>query len=399
MSTSLTKNDYSAVVRPMIFRDVGLTLKQLVDDAVISKPPLQRAIITESGLTHVSLCPPNTMFRSASFDHDPAITWASLGRPRLIINLREFVSEETYKRIIDQSKEELVAEVTSTAASTYSATESSKHLLTSPQVWNCSAANDEEKYDVTQPAVRDWLLAILIRLLELNLKDDLVKLIGGSGDDSEEKMFQEFVKHQMMMLEISNTYSLQDQSCDNRIAPTDQYTPNSKNGEKPRKSKLKKKSNQATASANSSEKKEEQCSISVLSPFRLAVAYLLERVITKKINPILIHCRFGRDRTGIVVAFLITVLNPGLDSKWNDILAQEFSLSLDTVDASDGSKVASLKTSNEHHQLSVKTIQRSIPNLTQEAQAKLDLFTRLTLPHYETSVMHFLEEAQKNFAL
>merc|ERR1711878_173639 len=40
------------------------------------------------------------------------------------------------------------------------------------------------------------------------------------------------------------------------------------------------------------------------SNFRVALAIILRRRLSEYHSPLLVHCRFGRDRTGIVIAFL-----------------------------------------------------------------------------------------------
>ena len=77
------------------FRDVGITFRYFYNDNDgDTNAPSPRGTVSCQRF----LLPSGILLRSAAFDDSP-IPWTHLGRPRLILNLREYHAEEAYRRI------------------------------------------------------------------------------------------------------------------------------------------------------------------------------------------------------------------------------------------------------------------------------------------------------------
>ena len=217
------------------FRDVGVSLSCLGCDVM----------------------PPGILLRSSAWDTQPGITWKDLGRPKVILNLREYHASESYDKLIQDFKGE---------------NEGKDPSLTILQI---SAKNDVEKYDLSLSEPRYWLISVLKKLLE--------------------------DQKGMSANHIVTTYHLESSE------KTDIF---------------------GTNAPSPSEKEEptynDISSSYTLTPFRYALAVILRQRLSEWHAPLLVHCRFGRDRTGIVVAFLLKSLIPSIS---DSILLKEFLLS------------------------------------------------------------------------
>mmetsp|Transcript_26715 Transcript_26715/g.61474 ORF Transcript_26715/g.61474 Transcript_26715/m.61474 type:complete len:441 (-) Transcript_26715:198-1520(-) len=196
------------------------------------------------------IIPPGLLLRSSAWDLKPDIRWEDIGRPRTILNLREYHAASSYGQLIGPQTSD----------------DGDRAVNSSPVVWQISASNDSEKYDLSLSGSRDWLVAVLQRLLEddgtwtFEIDEDATR--EGSAGRAEEK-------------------------CADPDDPV-QTSPH-------------------------------RCGF-----FRSALACLIRRRFAAGLSPLLVHCRFGRDRTGIVVAFLLRLMVPSVP---DSVLLDEFLLS------------------------------------------------------------------------
>jgi len=257
------------------FRDVGASLS-----CIAGCPHQQQQQVEHNTLlqqySNLTL-PPGFILRSSAWDTQPEIRWKDLGRPKTILNLRENCETGSYDQLMVDDDDD--------AANT-------SHNRCVPNVWRISAENNIEKYDLSLTGSRDWLISVLQRLLRDDDGD------GALSDD--ENLWLAFSS-----LSVPTTSN-------GRHTPT---------FDKPE-SVLDTISNNNIDNNNNNNKTIN--SNKPFSNFRIALAIALRQKISKQHAPLLLHCRFGRDRTGIVVAFLVKLLVPSLP---DSILCQEFLLS------------------------------------------------------------------------
>ena len=199
--------------------------------------------------------PPGILLRSSAWDTQPNITWKDLGRPKVILNLREYHAIESYDRLAQDLNGEYESSLT---------------------ILKISAKNNVEKYDLSQSEPRDWLIMVLKKILED--KEEIPLHPIDSTDHAESS-----TKTDLFETDVPSPF------------PNDE----------------------ASLNNNSS-------SYNNMTPFRYALAVILRRRLSEWHAPLLIHCRFGRDRTGIVVAFLLKLLVPSIS---DSIVLKEFLLS------------------------------------------------------------------------
>lgn len=271
------------------FRDVGASLS-----CIAGCPHQQQQQVEHNTLlqqySNLTL-PPGFILRSSAWDTQPEIRWKDLGRPKTILNLRENCETGSYDQLMVDDDDD--------AANT-------SHNRCVPNVWRISAENNIEKYDLSLTGSRDWLISVLQRLLRDDDVDGCADYEGLSllNDDADNNDDECLLKISSLPVQTtskdSNTTTF---AKPNSVVDVISNNSNDNDG---------------------NDHDEERPSNNSLTNFRIALGIALRQKISKNHAPLLVHCRFGRDRTGIVVAFLLKLLLPSLPES---ILLQEFLLS------------------------------------------------------------------------
>jgi len=262
---------------PKNYRDVGASLSCLVDK-------------DEDSSSSSLLLPPGILIRSSAWDFRPDIQWEDLGRPKTIINLREHRDTSCYKQLTNKRVDDNSVE--------NSQGKNTIQNNNAPHILHISAANNTEKYDLTKPESRDWLISVL---------QELLKDAQYTGHNDEQKLTDTKIPandHNHVAHLISSIFEQKSEFEDDDHVERDSATKDT-----------------------------------TLSIFRVALAIILRRRLSNHHSPLLVHCRFGRDRTGIVIAFLLQILVPTVS---DSILREEFLLSdLSCVSSSESSTCSS----------------------------------------------------------
>lgn len=288
---------------PPNFRDVGITLHLLnpasesddvsefnFDSAFPSRP-------LRKGTNCCSLLQPGLLLRSGAFDSAPC-GWRDIGSPRTIVNLREFSADETYSRLAGEAASSHTAAVKAEAKADGvgdpHCSENKSENFIKLEVWNCSAANDQEKYDVRNCEVRDWILGVITRLLESPGSTDHVegRLSATAAACSSESQGLASAVAAFLAEYLAAVEGLEKSLSDEGLAL-----------------------------------------LHAISPFRLALSFLLREALCV-CGPMLVHCRFGRDRTGIMVAAVLTAICPTVtgsaaEERLRWLINEDFKLSVE----------------------------------------------------------------------
>jgi len=241
--------------------------------------------------------PPGFIIRSSAWDTQPTIRWKDLGRPKTILNLRENCETSSYEQL-------MLVDANDNDDGNDDDEGVSNNGTKAPNVWRISAENNIEKYDLSLTGSRDWLISVLQRLLRDDDGDGALSSYNeDDDDDDDENLWLAFSS--LSVPTTSNgrhtpTFDKSESVLDT-ISNNNNNIDNNNNN------------NNKTIKSNKP-----------FSNFRIALAIALRQKISKQHAPLLLHCRFGRDRTGIVVAFLVKLLVPSLP---DSILCQEFLLS------------------------------------------------------------------------
>eukprot|EP00392_Amoebophrya_sp_AT5.2_P017362 g17706.t1 len=248
----------------------------------------------EKGSNCCSLLQPGLLLRSGAFDSIPC-GWRDIGSPRTIVNLREFSADETYSRLAGEAASSHAAAVEAEAkADGVGDPHSEKSENFKLEVWNCSAANDQEKYDVRNCEVRDWILGVITRLLESPGATDHVE---GRLSATAEACSSESQGLASAVAAFLAEYSAAVEGLEKALSPKKSGAQEDLEGA------------EIHAGDHRCQEDEGLALLHAISPFRLALSFLLREALCV-CGPTLVHCRFGRDRTGIVVAAVLTAICP-----------------------------------------------------------------------------------------
>jgi hypothetical protein len=340
-------------MKPLIknYRDVGASLSCCIGshtgDQDDNSSSQNINVPNNNNNNNLLLIPPGFLLRSSAWDTQAEIRWKDLGRPNTILNLRETHEVSSYRRLMvvdDDSYDNANGKKRSDTMNT-----NPTHVNV-PKIWHISAENDIEKYNLSLSGCRDWLISVLQHLLkdiDDNVEDDI-------DSSSNHGAFERLHTGQI------NTSNKEEENDESIVFST-----------------LFGQSNNAFKSSLNTN------SDDLFTSFRIALAIVLRRRISKYHAPLLIHCRFGRDRTGIIVVFLLKLLIPSLS---DSIILKEFLLS----DLTFYNIPSSSSSSHDYY----NTTDFGKGSVTAEMSEKGAMLTELTLKNLP-SVYEFIESRRK----
>ena len=284
------------------YRDVGASLSCCMRSHIGDQDDdssSQNNIDASSNDSNQLLIPPGFLLRSSAWDTQAEIRWEDLGSPNTILNLRETHEISSYEQlkmvggdVNDNSNGKTSSDAMNPIMCTGTKTKTNPTQVNHPKIWHISAENNTEKYNLSISGCRDWLISVLQHLL---------KDTDGNVDD--------------------NVDASSNHGAFANASPAGQIIASNKKEEDAESMIFSSLFGQSNCDFKSNL---DTRSDDLFTSFRIALAIVLRRRISKNHAPILIHCRFGRDRTGIIVAFLLKLLIPSLS---DSIILKEFLLS------------------------------------------------------------------------